>query len=141
MPPERLGNDAMAYIVNADITDRLGTARAAQLTTETGAVPSDAALDEIRQSAEGEVNGYLGRRYKVPIDVVTHADLAAPLKGITLDVAIYRAYMFRRTPVPEDVRRGREEAIEWLKGVAAGTIELPAEVTPGIDSSSLNRRR
>lgn len=124
----------MAYIVNQDIIDRLGTAKAAQLTAETGATPSTTVLDEIRLSSEGEVNGYLARRYAVPVDLTTHADLAATLKGFTLDVAVYRAHG-RRPPVPEAAKDSYESAKEWLLRVSEGKIVLPAAVTPASTTS------
>lgn len=119
----------MAYIVNDDIVDRVGSATAAQLSADSGDTPDSDVLTEVRNSAEGEVNGYLAVRYAVPVDLSAHADLTATLKGFALDVAVYRLYG-RRSPVPENVRRMRDDAIAWLTKVSKGEIVLPAAATP-----------
>jgi len=119
----------MAYIVNQDIIDRVGNTRAVQLTTDSGSVVSTTVLDEVRLSSEGEVNGYLAKRYAVPVDLTAHPDVAATLKGFTLDIAVYRLNT-RRAPASDDIRTMRNNAIEWFKRVADGTINLPVETTP-----------
>lgn len=119
----------MAYIVNADITLRVGSARVVELTTESGAVADSTVLDEVRQSAEGEANGYLARRYDVPIDLSAHADLTATLNGFVLDLAVFRL-MARRPPISEGDRLMRDNAIEWFKAVSKGEIVLPSGTTP-----------
>jgi phage gp36-like protein len=124
----------MAYIVNQDIIDRVGTSRAAQLTTDSGTTPSQAVLDEVRGGAEGEANGYLARRYAVPVDLTAHADLAGTLKTFVLDIAVYRLHL-RRPPAPDHAAQSRKEAVEWLKLVAKGEIVLPAAVTPAATTS------
>jgi phage gp36-like protein len=124
----------VAYIVNQDIIDRVGNDAAVQLTTDSGAAVDTDVLDEVRESAEGEVNGYLARRYAVPVDLTTHTDLAATLKGFTLDVAVYRLHA-RRPPVSESIRELRTDAIKWLTAVSEGKVVLPAEVTPASTTS------
>ena len=124
----------MAYIVNQDIIDRVGSNAAAQLSADSGGTPAATVLDEVRLSSEGEVNGYLATRYAVPVDLSAHADLAATLKAFTMDIAVYRLHL-RRPPVAEDVRRSRDDAVKWLEGVAKGVIDLPAATTPASTTS------
>jgi len=119
----------MAYIVQADLEGRVGAAKLLQLTTDSGATIDAAVVAEIMGSAEGEVNGYLARRYAVPVDLTAHADVQATLKGFCLDLAAYRAHL-RRPPVPEDISKARSNAVEWLKMVSEGKIVLPAATTP-----------
>ena len=119
----------MSYITNQEIIDRVGNDKAAQLTTDSGTVPSTTVLNEIRLSTEGEVNGYLAKRYKVPIDMTTHTELDAVLTGFVLDVAVYRMHA-RRPPIPDDVGKARDQAIKWLEKVSRGEIVLPAATTP-----------
>src|SRR3972149_3728356 len=118
----------MGYITNADIEDRVGGVAYGQLADDDGNGVADVGVvDEARLSAEGEVNSYLGRRYTVPISLTIHPDLADVLASFTLDLAEYRLRL-RRPPVPEDARRRRDQAIEWLTRVADGRIELPSAV-------------
>jgi len=124
----------MGYITNADIEERLGTAAYIQLADDDGNGIADVGVvDEARLGAEGEVNSYLGRRYSVPVSLTTHPDLADVLASFTLDLAEYRLRL-RRPPVPDDARRRRDQAIEWLTRVAEGRIELPSAV--GIAAST-----
>lgn len=118
----------MAYITNADIEERVGSVAYVQLADDDGNGVADVGVvDEARLGAEGEVNSYLGRRYAVPINLTTHPDLADVLASNTMDLAEYRLRL-RRPPVPEDARRRRDQAIEWLTRVAEGRIELPSAV-------------
>jgi len=124
----------MGYITNSDIEERLGTAAYVQLADDDGNGVADVGVvDEARLGAEGEVNSYLGRRYSVPISLTTHPDLADVLASFTLDLAEYRLRL-RRPPVPDDARRRRDQAIEWLTRAAEGRIELPSAV--GVAGSS-----
>ncbi len=117
----------MAYINNADIEQRLGSGAYVQLTDDDQDGSADVGVvDEARLGAEGEVNGYLARRYQVPIDLTAHPELAAVLASITLDVAEYRLRL-RRPPVSEDARRRFLQTIEWLGRVADGKADLPSE--------------
>lgn len=119
----------MSYIINQDIIDRVGNDAAVQLTADSGAVVDTDVLDEVRLSSEGEADGYLNRRYDVPVDLVAHPELAATLRGVVLDIAVYRLFS-RRPPVSEHYEKARANAIEWLMRVAKGEIVLPAETTP-----------
>lgn len=116
----------MAYITNADIEERLGSATYVQLADDDGDDVADVGVvDEARLGAEGEVNSYLGRRFQLPIDLVVHTDLADVLASITLDLAEYRLRL-RRPPVSEAAVDRHRRALDWLGGVAGGTIALPA---------------
>ena len=116
----------MSYITNSDIESRLGSATYVQLTDDDGNGQADVAVvDEARLGSEGEVNGYLARRYQVPIDLTTYPELTELLATVTLDL-VERRLRQRRPPVPEAAVRKAEQTIQWLEGVAAGTLELPS---------------
>ena len=116
----------MAYITNADIQERLGNATYVQLTDDDGDGSADVGVvNEARLAAEGEVNSHLARRYLVPINLITHADLANLLASITLDLAEHRLRA-RRPPVSEDARLRQSQALDWLQRVADGRIDLPS---------------
>lgn len=116
----------MSYITNTDIELRLGAAAYVQLADDDGDGQADAAVvDEARLGAEGEVNAYLARRYRTPIDLAVHPDVADLLASSSLDLAEYRLRT-RRPPIAEDARRRRDEAIDWLTRVSDGRIDLPA---------------
>ena len=137
----------MAYVGNADIEERLGSANYIQLTDDTGTGSAD--LDKVGEAqlaAEGEVNSYLGRRYSVPIDLANHSELSGLLKSITLDLIEFRLHS-RRPPIPSDIRYKREAALTWLKGVASGqwvlpsTKEVNANAASGISGEAIGTDR
>lgn len=120
----------MSYITNNDIELRLGAAAYVQLTDDDGnGVADTAVVDEARLAADGEVNGYLARRFAVPIDTAAHPELADVLKSVTLDVAEHRLRA-RRPPVPPDATRRYVQTIEWLQAIAQGAINLPSQSEP-----------
>ena len=116
----------MAYITNADIEERLGTQTYVQLTDDDGdAVADVGVVDEARLGAEGEVNSYLARRYRLPIDLAAHPELADLLATITLDLVEFRLHT-RRPPVSDAVLQKQHRALQWLQRIADGTIDLPS---------------
>ena len=116
----------MSYVTNADIEERLGSTAYVQLTDDAGSGSADEdKVTEARLAVEGEVNSYVGRRYAVPVSVTGNQELAGVLKGVTLDLAEYRLHA-RRPPVPEEIRRKRDAAVQWLQRVASGAVVLPA---------------
>ncbi|MFQ5494198.1 MAG: phage protein Gp36 family protein [Phycisphaerae bacterium] len=125
----------MSYITNSDIQERLGAAAYVQLTDDDGnGVADTGVVDEARLGAEGEVNSHLARRFRVPIDVTVHPELADLLATVTLDLAEHRLRQ-RRPPVAKDALRRHERALTWLHHVAGGLIELPAAVAPADTTS------
>ena len=116
----------MAYISNADIEERLGTQTYVQLTDDDGdAVADVGVVDEARLGAEGEVNSYLARRYRVPIDLAVNPELADLLATITLDLVEFRLHT-RRPPVSDAVLQKQRHAVQWLQRIVDGTIDLPS---------------
>ncbi len=116
----------MSYVTNNDVDQRLGTARYVQLTDDAGTGSADPDVaDEARNGAEGEVNGYLSQRYAVPIDLVTHGEVAPALLSVTLDLTEFRLYA-RRGSVPSNVIAKRDAAVDWLRRVADGRASLPS---------------
>ena len=116
----------MSYLTNTDIENRVGTTAYVQLADDDGDNQADlVVVDEARLGAEGEVNSYLARRFAVPIDLVLHPELSSLLKSITLDLVEMRLRA-RRPPAPEATMRRHDDAMAWLRGVAAGTIALPS---------------
>jgi len=137
----------MAYITNEDIETRLGTAVYIRLTDDEGTGSANTAVvDEARLGAEAEVDGYLARRYAVPIDTVGHPGLSGWLRSLALDIAEFRLHC-RRPPVPSELISKRDAAIVLLQRVARGEAslpaasELPANSAQGIVGQAVGHRR
>jgi phage gp36-like protein len=125
----------MSYITNADIESRLGTAAYIALTDDAGSGTADGdKVDEARLGAEGEADSYLATRYQVPVSVSLEGEVAAVLKTFVLDLAAYRLHS-RRPPVPADVVRRRQEAVEWLVRVASGMVQLPSALPLAVNAA------
>ncbi|KPL10736.1 hypothetical protein AMJ85_05300 [candidate division BRC1 bacterium SM23_51] len=118
------------YIDNAYMIDRLGTARATQLSAESGTEPDTDQIDDVIGEAEGVVNGYLANRVDVPVDETQYPKTFAALKGLTYAIAQF-ILAGRRPPVPDDWKIAYNEAIAYLKGVAEGKIGLPDDTLTG----------
>ena len=116
----------MTYITNSDIESWIGSAAYIQLTDDAGTGSANTArVDEARIGAEGEANSYLATRYSVPVDLTGESQVAAVLRNFVLDLAAYRLHS-RRPPVPLDIVRRREEAIQWFSRLASGLVQLPS---------------
>lgn len=125
----------MPYIINTDVELFLGTAVYIQLGDDTGSGSADVnKVNQARLGAEGEVNSYLAARYRVPVDLAGESELENVLKTFILDLVSYRLHS-RRPPVPADVVRRREEAVEWLARVASGLVQLPATIARATPTS------
>jgi phage gp36-like protein len=116
----------MAYVTNADVELRLGPTAYVQLSDDAGSgAANEAVVDEARVAAEGEVDGYLARRFQTPIDLAIYPELAGLLAAVTLDVVEYRLHR-RRLPVPDDIVARYRNALAWLAKVAVGEVALPS---------------
>ncbi len=124
----------MSYITNDDIALRIGPRAYVQLTDDgnTGSA-NEAVVTTARLAAESEVNSYLARRYRTPIDIDRHPDLAALLASSALDVAAYRLHA-RRPPTPGEVLARYHAVLTWLRQVAVGEVILPAAVLPAANA-------
>lgn len=125
----------MSYVTNSDITNWMGSATVIQLTADGGSgSANEDRITEARQGAEGEANSYVARRYATPVVLTGESEVAAVLRTFVLDLAAYRLHG-RKPPIPPDVVRRREEAIEWLARVASGLVQLPAVAAPASPTS------
>ena len=104
----------MAYAVLEDLLKMVPEDELAQLTSEAGGLPDALVAAEAIARADAEIDSYLGVRYQVPLAPVPHR-----VKALSVDVALYHLYS-RRGVAPEIRRRQYEDAIAFLKLVAAG---------------------
>lgn len=83
------------------------------------------------EAAQAEVDGRLAGRYKVPFDDPPPA-LA---KSLTIDVAAYLSTLTYRQSksleVDDPVRLRYQRALDMLKDISSGVIDLPVTPLPG----------
>lgn len=109
------------YCTKADILDLLEEQKLVQLTDDenTGAV-NDARVDKAIADASGEIDGYLGARYPLPLPVTP-----VIIRKCAVDIAIYN--LFSRTlGAPEERRDRYKDAVAFLGKVASGGISIGA---------------
>lgn len=109
----------MTYATEADMTSRFGAEEMLQLTDRsappTGALDS-AVMSRALADADGLIDGHLGARYAVPL-----ASPSADIVRIACDIA---RYLLHDLAAPEQVRAHYDDALRWLRDIAAGKLPL-----------------
>ena len=124
-----------AYCTPQDLIDRFGQAEIAQLAPATPGPVDTARVQRACNDAGDMVDGYLRPRHTLPLSAV-------PTILVKLSAAIARFELHLggdRQPT-DQVRQDRDQAIAFLKDVAAGKADLgidangaePAEDTTGV---------
>jgi len=117
----------MSYATITDLKALLGADYAALTDRQTFVTADDAVGQEIVDAAEGLFNGYVAKRYTVPVDVSSDTTLAQSVKYHVLRLAQKVAWENcppRRT-VPPRVEEAYKATVAWLQDVAAGRVSLP----------------
>jgi len=108
-----------------DVLDQLDEATLIQLTDDEDAGgPNSARLTRAINDAEALIDSYCGARYSVPFGTVP-----AIVRKIAVEIAIYNLYA-RRQGAPEGRKERYEEAVSFLKDVAAGKVSLGVQPAP-----------
>lgn len=106
------------YSTEQDLIDRFGEVEIAQLTNRSGVeVIDDSVLGRAQDDADAEIDGYLARRYKLP--------LAQPFPPVLVRLAcgMVRYFLFK-DGTPEVVRKNYEDAVSLLKKMGNGDVVL-----------------
>ena len=115
----------MAYCTQDDLERRIGAADLAALADYDGDGVADA---EVVAAAIGDacslIDSYLSVRFAVPVSPVPDV-----LRTRAVDLAVYFLRL-RRDSATEDSRRQQEDALAWLRQVAAGEVNLAVEPAP-----------
>lgn len=118
----------MTYATQQDLIDRFGETELLQLTDRQNMPPSviDAVVvGRALNDADGLINSYLGKVYRMPLSVVPTV-----LVKRASDIARYHLHG-EAAPKDGDVYRNYRDAVDWLKDVAKGLVTIDAEgVTP-----------
>lgn len=121
----------MAYLVRADLLDRLSEQQLVQLTDDAkSGVADETRITAAMAQAEAEIDGYVAVKYAVPV-------VPAPqlLKVFAVAIAAKNLYG-RRQRVPDNVRAEYDDAIAKLKDIAKGVMTLGAEPAPAESAKS-----
>jgi phage gp36-like protein len=107
----------MTYCTTQDLTDRYSLAQLLVIADREGEgeLDGDAVARAIADAA-GEIDSYIGERYSLPLAVIP--------PGLTVAAASIAFYRLHPAAPPEDVRTRYEDALRWLKDIAAGKAGL-----------------
>lgn len=112
----------MTYATQADMEDAFGATEILQIADRDGdSLPDAGFLDAVLERADSCIDGYLSGRYALP--------LATPYPPVIVATACDLArYWLYDNEATERVREGFEDAMAWLKDVAASKVllQLPA---------------
>lgn len=106
------------YCTEQDLIDRYTEIELAQRTSRNGVeVIDQSVLERAQADADAEIDGYLARRYTLP--------LVQPFPPLLVNIAcqITRYFLFTQG-VPEDVRNAYEDSVSKLKRMASGDMVL-----------------
>ncbi len=105
----------MAYATNSEvITSMGGNAVVAKYTSDSGSSPTASTVTEAVAKGDGEIDGYLAKRYSTPIDTSAYPDSAAFLRGISVVFATRNIQLLRDAVSPAIVR-AYDKWIAWLR--------------------------
>ena len=108
----------MAYSVQDDLLTMISQAELAALSADVGDEPDSQVVAEAIARADAEIDAACGLRYAVPFSPVPER-----MKSLSADLAIYHLYS-RRSVAPEVWRQKYQDALAFLKQVAAGQATL-----------------
>lgn len=107
----------MTYASQQNLIDRFGADELIQLTDRSNLNAIDATVvARALADADAEINGYLSTRYTLPLSPVP-----AALEKLACDIARYQLF---ENAVTEIVKERFDNAIRFLKDVAAGRVTL-----------------
>lgn len=112
----------MPYATQADMLERFGEQELVQLTDRHDGqlnVVDAVVLDKALATAEAEIDAYVGMRHALPL-----ASVSARLVGLACDIARYHLYIHA---APDIVAERYQEALKFLRAVAAGEVSLGLE--------------
>ncbi len=110
----------MPYASATDITDLMGDDMLIRLADRDGdGIYDDAKVTRALDDASALIDGYIAAR--VPLPLIT---VPPVLKNLTIDIAVYRLSTDAAL-LAEDVRTRYEDAIKFLRDVAAGKAQIP----------------
>lgn len=128
----------MTYATQTNLTDRYGADVLLELADRDGDDEVDAAVvARALADADALIDSYIARRYELPI-----ATTPPVLVTYAAQIAFYGLHRDRPT---DEARRDYEDALVWLKDIAAGRAELdvggsqPPMSSDGMETSGPDR--
>lgn len=117
------------YATTSELQARFNSAEEVALLTHTVGTPDATVLTDMLESAEGDINSRIGKRYATPVVVTANTELTALMKRKTLDLAEF--YLLREGDRVSALKeRQGESVLLWADSIAEGRYVLSGAVTP-----------
>ena len=114
----------MAYAVAADLDTNWGASAVTLMALgDDGETRNTALVDAACLSASAEVDGYLARRYALPLQLGPEG--RAVLCGLAVDLAVWRLASRSPLTMTETIGKRRDSAIAFLDKVAMEKAAIP----------------
>ena len=121
------------YATSDELVARYGTTELIRLTVPDGqpmvAVNVEQATAALVRASQ-LIDGYLRRRYQVPLDLPP-----GEISDACMTLARYDLSFGEQRDVPEQTRLAYKDKIAWLEGISKGNILLDLEEVPTSDES------
>lgn len=123
----------MPYATVDDMIARFGSEELIQISTPAGQDQDGIVADVVMAAvtdASAMMDGYIGRRYRVPMDIPPSI-----VTAVCCDMARWRLSIGGGRTPSETIRTGYKDAITWLTDVSVGRVVLELdEVAPSDES-------
>lgn len=127
------------YLSAQEFIDRFGEREAVQLTAEASSTTVNTTrLTQGIVDAEGVVNGYLARRFRVPLLDASTMQIVEPdlIKRLTGDIARYMLCSTNGVRETEAIRNRYKDAVSDLDLIAIGKLSMGVEAALASSSSA-----
>lgn len=118
----------MSYALPSDIIERVDARDVAKLASDRGEWDRDTVADgaselltAIIADADARIDSYVAARYTVPLSPVP-----ASIRNASVMISTYWLHMRRTWTVTPELKTAYDDTIAWLRDVAAGKADLPA---------------
>lgn len=85
--------------------------------------PDTAALDAVILDVESEINGYIGKKYDIPLKI----NLPRFLTLLTIRMATYYLWNNKKASTPTDIKEDYDKSVKTLEKIGNGDITLGAD--------------
>lgn len=122
----------MGYCTPDELIATFNEQRLAELSDDSGSFPDDTVIQGAIDFASGRIDSYLVGRYVVPVP--SPSPVLGVLKNHCIVLALFR--LFQDRLLAESYKSFVDDvnnAIEWLKAVAEGKMDLPLAPTNAVN--------
>jgi phage gp36-like protein len=122
------------YVSQSDLESRIGSPLLIALTNsdQTASTVNTTALTQAIAEAEGELNGYIGQQYDLPLS----SPYPAIVVGLARRMAVYHVYALQPDAMTEGVAADYDRAVRSAERIATGKLSLGLDTAGSEDDTA-----